>query len=79
MIAIPMQVAVSHVCIPTGIDVSYQMRDFPDYDGPYEFTPTMETQTVPTKEKALLNNIVINPIPQNYGLITYNGAYITVS
>ena len=90
MITIPMQVSVSEVLLPVAVAVSavnipvqvaasYQMRDGEIYDGPYEFTPTQETQTVSTAEKLLLENIVINPIPQNYGLITYNGAIITVS
>ena len=49
------------------------------YEGGYVFTPTSETQTVPTMDKVLLDNITINPIPNNYGLITYNGAFIRVS
>ena len=49
------------------------------YEGEYVFTPTSETQTVPTKDKVLLDDIIINPIPNNYGLITYNGAIIRVS
>jgi hypothetical protein len=90
MITIPMQISVSEVLLPVAVAVSavnipvqvaasYQMRDGEIYDGPYEFTPTQETQTVITAEKLLLENIVINPIPQNYGLITYNGSFITVS
>ena len=90
MITIPMQVSVSEVLLPVAVAVSavnlpvnvaasYQMREGEIYDGPYEFTPTQETQTVSTAEKLLLENIVINPIPQNYGLITYNGSFITVS
>lgn len=90
MITIPMQVSVSEVLLPVAVAVSavnipvqvaaeYQMRDGEIYDGPYEFTPSQETQTVSTAEKLLLENIVINPIPQNYGLITYNGSFITVS
>lgn len=52
---------------------------FPDYEGGYTFTPSRQAQVVPTERRVLLENIVINPIPQNYGLITYNGAIITVS
>lgn len=90
MIAIPMQVAVAHVGIqvdvattkvglPVGIGASYQMRQGEIYSGSYVFTPTQATQTVPTADKLLLDNITINPIPNNYGLITYNGAYITIT
>ena len=49
------------------------------YEGDYEFTPTQETQIVRTKHKTLDQNITINPIPQNYGLITYNGNIITIT
>ena len=90
MIAIPMQVSVSQVNlpvsiaasevgIPIGVAASYQMVEGETYDGPYEFTPTQETQTAQTTDKVLLENIIIHPIPQNYGLITWNGSVITVS
>lgn len=90
MITIPMQVSVSRVQLPVGVAVSavnlpvgigaaYQMREGEIYDGPYEFTPSQETQYAPTDGRVLLDNIRINPIPQNYGLITYNGRTITVS
>ena len=90
MIAIPMQVSVSRVNIPVGVSVSavnipvtlgaaYQMIDTQTYTGEIEFTPTSVTQVVPTKDKYLLDNITINPIPSNYGLITWNGSVLTVS
>lgn len=53
--------------------------NYEEYSGTYEFTPMAETQTVETAEKVLLSNITINPIPSNYGLITWNGATLTVS
>ena len=49
------------------------------YEGEYRVTPTTEAQTLKTANKLLVENIVINPIPKNYGLITYNGFGITVS
>ena len=48
-------------------------------DGAYEWTPTQSTQTIGIADKKALNNITINPIPQNYGLITWNGSTLTVS
>ena len=50
-----------------------------DYDGPYRVTPSDETQVLETRNKLLDGDITINPIPNNYGLITYNGSVITVS
>ena len=52
---------------------------FPEYAGATVFTPSQVEQTIPTQNTILLDNITIKPIPNNYGLITYNGSYITVS
>lgn len=52
---------------------------YPVYDGPMEVTPTQETQTLSTTMKSVLGDIVVNPIPSNYGLITWNGSTLTVS
>ena len=49
------------------------------YSGPYEFTPSQETQEIEIEGMRAAQNITINPIPNNYGLITYNGSTITVS
>lgn len=51
----------------------------PSYEGEYEVTPTQETQTLATDSLYMRGNITINPIPQNYGLITWNGSTLTVS
>ena len=51
----------------------------PHYTGPYEFTPTEETQTVSIARKQAAEDIIIHTIPQNYGLVTYNGSIITIS
>lgn len=51
----------------------------PYYDGPYEFTPTQETQVVEIANQQAAQDIIINPIPNNYGLITWNGSVLTVS
>ena len=50
-----------------------------DYDGPYQVTPNNQTQVLATQGKHLANNVVIDPIPSNYGLITWNGSVLTVS
>lgn len=49
------------------------------YEGEYEFTPSGSEQTVEISGKMATRNIVINPIPSNYGLITWDGSTITVS
>ena len=54
-------------------------RRYPEYTGPTEITPTEETQTLSTEQKSGLSRIVVNPIPRNYGLITWDGRKLTVS
>lgn len=49
------------------------------YTGEYEVTPSSETQTLNTAEMRMTRAVTINPIPQNYGLITWNGSFLTVS
>lgn len=79
MIAVPMTVATQDVSVPVKIGTAYYMgRDAP-YEGEYEFTPTQEQQTIQIAGKSASKDIIINPIPNNYGLITYNGSFITVS
>lgn len=56
------------------------IRDaYPEYSGPTEITPSAEEQTLDTTLKTLTRNIVVKPIPSNYGLITWNGAGIRIS
>ena len=50
-----------------------------EYDGPYEATPTASAQTFPTTGKLMTADFVVNSIPSNWGLITWNGSTITVS
>ena len=49
------------------------------YEGETEFTPSADEQVIPTAGFMMHENITINPIPSNYGLITWNGSTLTVS
>lgn len=53
--------------------------NYPNYAGKYEITPSLETQTLETAYRVLSSNVVIAPIPSNYGKISYDGStlYIT--
>ena len=66
-----------------GLDAEFgeviKVVDVDPYLGPYEVTPTQETQILPTSMLLATEDIVVNPIPQNYGLITWNGAVLRVS
>lgn len=54
-------------------------RHFEYYDGPYGAVPSAQTQVLLTEDKHMRENVVIQPIPSNYGLITWDGAILTVS
>jgi len=51
----------------------------PAYSGAYEITPSAEAQTLETDSFYMNGNVIINPIPSNYGLITWDGSTLTVS
>ena len=60
------------------VDKVMALRSNP-YTGLVEFTPSAEQQTVECSGYYMPDNITINPIPSNYGLITWNGSYLVVS
>lgn len=64
-----------------GGDIIYNgyMGDIPVYVGPYEVTPTQEEQVLQTDNRLMTENLIVNPIPENYGLITWNGSHLRIS
>ena len=50
-----------------------------EYEGSYEATPGPEVQILATADRWLTEDIKIQPIPSNYGLIAWDGSVITVS
>jgi hypothetical protein len=63
----------------TGIPVAREYVERPIYEGATEVTPSATEQVLQTKNFRMTENITINPIPSNYGLITWDGSTITVS
>lgn len=63
----------------TGTPIARELVERPAYTGPTEITPSAETQTLETKDLRMTEDITIQPIPSNYGLITWDGTTITVS
>ena len=55
------------------------MAQVEEYTGDYEFTPSRSTQVIEIANKKATADIIINPIPSNYGLVTWNGSALTVS
>ena len=72
-----------HAKITSGGTVSASVSADPPvagvYEGPYTVTPSQETQTLSTERKISARDIIINPIPSCYGLITWDGSVLTVS
>ena len=62
-----------------GVVTKVVEHDLPVYTGNTEVTPSTSEQVLNTADKVVTRNIIINPIPSNYGLITWNGATLTVS
>lgn len=48
------------------------------YDGPYIVAPSGELQRLPVIGKTMRENLIIGPIPQNYGEILWDGSVIMV-
>lgn len=59
--------------------VEMHIADLPEYDGPTSVVPSGSAQVLPTAGRAVLADITIEPIPQNYGLITWDGSVLMVS
>lgn len=60
-------------------DVQIMHIERPKYNGPVVITPTQDTQVLDMAGKYTDSNITVNPIPSNYGLITWDGSILTVS
>lgn len=61
------------------LDTEINVTALPIYTGQYTVTPTQYTQVLYTDDHSMVNNVTVNPIPSNYGLITWNGSYLKVS
>lgn len=49
------------------------------YTGEYTVTPNNTVQILNTKNLLMADSVTVNPIPSNYGLITWNGSSLKVS
>lgn len=65
--------------LTASIESTVYVPTIDDYAGSYEVTPSGVTQTLLTEGLRMKHNVTINPVPSNYGRITWNGSTITVS
>lgn len=49
------------------------------YEGVYIATPTQAQQVFPTQGKILDEDFIVEPIPNNYGLVEWNGFFLKIS
>lgn len=79
----PQKVSVSvnspNVGIKIGSPVAREYIEREPYTGRYVITPTTEDIVLQTNGKRMIENVTVKSIPQNYGLITWNGSFLTVS
>lgn len=60
-----------------GVTVEIPVTDY--YEGAYSISPSTQEQTIPIMGLTARQNITVGAIPQNYGLVTWNGSTLTVS
>ena len=63
----------------TGSPIARDYVERDPYTGEYTVTPSAEAQILLTNNFRMTDNITIEPIPNNYGLITWDGATLMVS
>ncbi len=79
-VIVPMTIETDTEHIPLDVATEIVIRAEGDYyEGSYEITPSETQQILPVRELTMRENLTINPIPNNYGLITWNGYTLTVS
>ena len=52
--------------------------EYPTYEGPTTVTPSDAPQVLSTAGRVVLDAITINPIPSNWGRVTWNGSVIAI-
>ena len=76
---VTVSIGAPSVNVSTGTPIARDYVERDPYTGEYTVTPSSEEQVLRTKNLRMTDDITINPIPSNYGLITWNGSVITVS
>lgn len=76
---VPLRVSPSTEEFAFTIDTSVEAIAADPYEGAYTVTPGAEAQELQTSGLQMLGNIIVEAIPSNYGLITWDGATLTVS
>ena len=79
----PQTINVTATPVMMGVGYGYPIaRDIvgvDPYEGEYSVTPSEAAQVLATEGKWARHDIVVQPIPNNYGRIEWNGSVLTVS
>lgn len=78
-VSMTVSTGTDEVSVSTGTPVVKEYEERKPYEGAYEVTPGGSVQILETKNLRMTGDITVNPVPSNYGLITWNGAFLTVS
>lgn len=62
----------------SGIVTKVVGQDLPTYTDATEVTPSDNEQVLLTADRVLTKNIIVNPIPENYGRLLWSGNTLTV-
>lgn len=72
-------ISTERTLIIQGNVINNGARSSPNYTGTYEVTPSEYEQVLMTEDRRMTADVVVHPIPSNWGRITWNGSYLTVS
>lgn len=61
-----------------GVITAVTEYDLPPYTGQTVITPSENVQTLMTADKVVTQNIIVNPVPENYGRLLWSGNTLTV-
>lgn len=61
-----------------GMSAQVRIDRLPDYSGATEVTPSGETQVLRTAGRSVESDIIVNPIPSNYGRIETRGSALYI-
>ena len=75
----PIGISISDETYSVKMEDAIQIIDADTYQGDYVVTPASEAIVLNTLGFTMADNVTLEAIPNNYGLITWNGSYLTVS
>lgn len=78
-VELPLSVVDGGAAISSEVYPPCRYKDRDVYDGTVTVTPSSTAQVLATGGHTMATDVTVEPIPSNYGLITWNGSTLTVS